>query len=94
MLYNNDQIQDMITKVKNDPNLRKKVIQNIPEWDKRHVQDVLDDGWYERFDRYDSAVCDEFIRAYEKCMKKSVKEYNMKDYELEFEFNVCDVFFF
>jgi len=91
MLYTNDQVQDMLTQVKNDPKLKAAVLKCFARspMDQSAVADVISSGWVERFDRYDSAVCDDFIRAWEKCTGKTIKESNgMKKYELELEFNV------
>ena len=70
-MYNNDDIQKMITKCKNDAALREKVLDGVSSHDKFSVADVISDGWYERFDRYDSDVCEQFITAYEKATENN-----------------------
>ena len=65
-MYTNEDIQEIITKVRNDLGLSKKVLDQITDYsDWKAVQNVIDDGWYEAFDRYDSDVCEQFIKAYE-----------------------------
>ena len=69
-LYNNDDIQRMITAVKRDKELCAKLFEQLAIMgvcmsDTVAIGHVLKDGWYETFCRYDSAVCDHFIRAYE-----------------------------
>lgn len=65
-MYNNDDIQNMIDEVKDNKEFFKAVDQSgICEEDKIAIMDVLDSGWYEDFDRYDSAVCEYFITIYE-----------------------------
>lgn len=66
-MYNNNDIQDMISKIRRDSDMKKAVLDMISnERDRAAVRDVLSDGSVERFDRYDSDVCEQFIRAYEK----------------------------
>lgn len=66
-MYNNNDIQDMISKIRRDSDMKKAVLDMISnERDRAAVSDVLNDGSVERFDRYDSDVCEQFIRAYEK----------------------------
>lgn len=68
-MYSNDDIQEMITKCNNDKELKKKVLKEVPEFDAGAVESVISEGWYEEFDRYDSAVCEHFINAYERATK-------------------------
>ena len=63
-IYTNEDIQDMLTAVKKSDTLRTKILSCFSEDDRAAMADVLDEGWYERFDRYDSDVCEQFIRAY------------------------------
>ena len=66
-MYNSDDIQKMIETCNNNDKLKDAVLNGIlPFSDRQAVQDVLSEGWYERFDRYDSDVCEKFIVAYEK----------------------------
>ena len=71
-MYNSDQIQDMITTLKSD-NARLKIfcerLEKVNADDRIAIMDVIRDGWYERFDRYDSDVCETFIRLYEEVME-------------------------
>lgn len=63
-MYNNDDIQGMINDVNKD-NTAAKILAHINEYDRDAVREVLRSGNYETFERYDSAVCEQFIRAYE-----------------------------
>lgn len=64
-IYSNDDIQDMITAVNDNQTLKEKVLGHFSGNDLYAMQDVLNDGWYERFDRYDSDICEQFIITYE-----------------------------
>ena len=66
MLYTSDDIQDMLDSCKKNVKLKEAVISHFTGRDKGAISDVLDDGYYERFDRYDSDICEQFIKAYEK----------------------------
>ena len=69
-MYSNDDIQRMIEKCSKNKAFKKKVLEGIEDFtDRRAVESVIEDGWYEYFDRYDSAVCERFIDAYEKAVK-------------------------
>lgn len=63
-MYNYDDIQNMIDRVNND-GTADKILQHISDYDKGSVRNVLKSGYYETFNRYDSDVCEQFIRAYE-----------------------------
>lgn len=65
-LYTNNDIQKMMDHVNSNDTLRKQIISHVHENDGGAVSAVLADGYVERFDRYDSAVCENFIVAYEK----------------------------
>ena len=69
-IYNNDDIQEMIKETKSDEKLRNAILAQLSGRDKAAVEDVLAEGWYERFDRYDSDVCEQFITAYENANKE------------------------
>ena len=65
-MYNNDQIQEMITVCHNDPDRKKAVLSQIKDQrDRDSVRYVINDGYYEAFDRFDSDVCEQFLTAYE-----------------------------
>ena len=68
-MYNYNDIQNMIERVNND-GTADKILRHIQDYDKGSVRNVLKSGYYETFDRYDSDVCEQFIRAYEEvyCM--------------------------
>lgn len=65
-MYNNDDIQRMLSECKKNSNLKDDVLRQFDGGDLMAVEDVIMDGYYERFDRYDSDVCEKFITAYEK----------------------------
>ena len=67
------------------------VISKIKGSDGLAVSNVISDGWYETFFRYDSAVMDKFITAYlqAKGLEESVKTQSMemyKGYEISYNF--------
>ena len=65
-MYNNDDIQAMIDKVNND-GIQDQIVNCIVfGHDRASIRRVLHEGFVEAFDRYDSDVCEKFIRAYEK----------------------------
>ena len=69
-MYTNRDIQKIISEVKDDPNFLDLLDNsNISGADKAAIAHVLKTGWFETFDRYDSAVCEQFIRLYEKFNK-------------------------
>ena len=63
-MYNNDDIQEMIERVNADGTVDK-ILEYVNVYDQDAVRDVLESGYYETFDRYDSAVCEQFIAAFE-----------------------------
>ena len=67
-MYNSNDIQEMLTKAKTNKDRFFKEIDNsgISALDKESIKSVINDGWYESFDRYDSAVCEYFIDIFEK----------------------------
>lgn len=69
-MYTSKDIQNMIEKVANDRNFMRFVSNSgISNADFAAIAYVLKTEWHETFDRYDSAVCDHFIRLYEKFNK-------------------------
>ena len=91
-LYSMDEVQDMITACRKDKELAKKVVAGVNgARDQAAVRNAIASGWYESFLKYDSAVIDKFITAYEKVSKKrnAVKESEHKvvpyrDYDLDY----------
>ena len=69
-MYTVDEIQDMIDDVRRNRETFMPFIDEINTRDRRAIMNVLCDGYYEAFDRYDSDVCEQFINAYEKCIDK------------------------
>ncbi len=65
-LVTNQELQQMIKAVNSNDSLKQAILSHFEARDKSAIIDVLRDGYYERFDRYDSAVCEEFITAWEK----------------------------
>lgn len=66
MIYSNDDVQKVIEQVNADSDLKSRILSHLNVVDRNAVCDVLQDGWYERFDRYDSDVCENFLLYYEK----------------------------
>lgn len=66
MFYSNDDIQNLIEEVNKDNALKERILSHFDNRDLVAIKDVLSDGYYERFDRYDSDVCEQFLSAYEK----------------------------
>lgn len=66
-MYNNSDIQDMIQTARANKQQFFEWIDSasISQTDKTAIKSVINDGWYEAFDRYDSAVCDHFITIFE-----------------------------
>lgn len=65
-VYDNADIDGMLATLKGPDNLkdfRSHLICSVH--DEKAILDCIDDGSYERFDRYDSDVCEIFISAYE-----------------------------
>ena len=65
-LYLYADIQKMIQELKADEAFKEQIISKINQMDQGAVRDVISDGSAERFDRYDSAVCENFVAAYER----------------------------
>lgn len=58
-------LQEMLTECHNNNDLRDNVEFHFNGSDYMDICDVIDDGYIERFDRYDSDLAEQFIRAYE-----------------------------
>lgn len=82
-LYNNDDIQEMLDSLKNPKHFKGLNLSDLSDSDKRAILRVIEDGYYETFDRYDSDVCEEFIRAYKEYSDNFYKEYDQKEKELD-----------
>ena len=67
-MYSNNDIQDMIQTAKANKQQFFEQIDSagISQSDKISIKSAINDGWYEAFDRYDSAVCDHFITIFER----------------------------
>ncbi len=73
ILYESDDIQQMLAEVKGSELFGDLIDKSsISDSDKRAIRAVVSEGWYEEFDRYDSVVCEHFIRIYEKYKEESV----------------------
>lgn len=67
-MYSDNDIQEMIDNLLNDKCLRDEFneeLEIMSPSDRVAIRDVLSDGYVERFDRYDSDVCEQFISIYE-----------------------------
>lgn len=63
-LYDNDDLQKMLNTLQ-VPEYRHQFLECVSEGhDKSAIIDCILDGFYERFERYDSDVCEQFIAAY------------------------------
>lgn len=69
-MYSSKDIQDIITRLNGDKELKTEFISRVCKYcnnsDSLAIKDVLSDGCYERFDRYDSDVCEQFLTVWEK----------------------------
>ncbi len=65
-ICNNEDIQQMLETLQ-DPDHKETFLQNLTcsPRDKWAILDCIADGYHERFDRYDSDVCEIFIATYE-----------------------------
>lgn len=80
--YNNDDVQKMLNYLHYNTISKAIFINKIKDYspaDKQGMLYAIDEAWYEAFDRYDSAVCDSFIRSFEKCF---LKEEGIAQYEV------------
>ena len=68
--WNEKSIDQAIAYLKNHKDLRDKVLNGISGSDRNSVARVLRDGFAEDFYRYDSAVADQFLWAYEREVAK------------------------
>lgn len=67
-MYSNDDIQEMIDRILTDKLFARefeKQLNQTNAMDKIAITAVLNEGYYETFDRYDSDVCEQFIEMYE-----------------------------
>ena len=68
--YNGDDIQRMLSYLKANKSARakfQKSLKGYSEQDISHINFVIDECYAEEFDRYDSAVCEEFLNTFESC---------------------------
>lgn len=82
-MYSNEDIQEMLDVI-NDSDLVKSEYKAklndmsergyISERDRSAILDCIDEGYFERFDRYDSDVCETFITLYEGLMAQYEQE--------------------
>lgn len=66
-IFDSDDVQLMIEQVNKYKTVRECLfshLKTISAADRGAIKAVLEDGHYERFDRYDSDVCEQFIRAF------------------------------
>ena len=74
-MYSNEDIQAMIEKCYTEVRFGKRVldgINNRRDW--AAAQNVISSRCFETFDRYDSDVCEQFIKAYESAEEKEMVE--------------------
>ena len=65
-LWTNEDLDNALQYVKARPYLVEQLLEDINVSDRGAVRNAIADGWAEAFDRYDSDVAEQFIRAYEK----------------------------
>lgn len=65
-MYDNNDIQKIIDELNVNKELKEKVMSFVNPFDSDSVLYVLNEGYTEAFDRFDSDVCEEFLIAYEK----------------------------
>lgn len=66
-MYGKDEIQKMITLCHENKHLRGLIACQIKSFtDREAIRDVMEKGYYDAFDRYDSDVSEQFITAYER----------------------------
>lgn len=68
--WNNNDLDKALQYIKTRPQDVKKLLAGIAAGDKSAVQSVIQFGWAEGFDQYDSDVAEQFINQYEKIYKK------------------------
>ena len=74
-VYDNADIDGMLATLKDSDNLNDfRPHLNCSGRDEKAILDCIDDGSYERFDRYDSDVCEIFITAYENWLSPKGKQ--------------------
>lgn len=81
-IYDNEDVQKMLNYLHYNTISKAIFINKIKDYntaDKQGMLYAIDEAWYEAFDRYDSAVCDSFIRSFEKCF---LKEEGIAQYEV------------
>ena len=69
-MYDNHEIQEILSRLERDTNYKQLFLKvakrQMSSSDYFALLDVIGDGYYERFDRYDSDVCEQFLQIYEK----------------------------
>ena len=74
-LYTYTDIQNMLNELNRDTAKKQAFLCRLGQKstslsDKNAIISVIRSGWYEDFCRYDSDVCEQFIRIYEDCSKE------------------------
>lgn len=81
-LYDNDDIQEMLDELKKNDSFREfiqsKANELLSSRDAAAIGYAMKVGYYEVFDRYDSAVCEYFIGLYEEGMDKGLEGMNLE----------------
>lgn len=73
-----DSLQEMISYINGNDNRKRMFISllHFSDQDNRAIIDVLSEGWYERFDRYDSDVAEQFISFYQNFREIYIRKYH------------------
>ena len=102
-IYDNNDVQKMLNFLhynKTAKNFFFTAIIGFSVPDKRAMLHAVDEAWYEVFDRYDSAVCDYFVKSFEECFLKrtDIAQYKVLDHSdhkykvIDWEDGVVDTF--
>lgn len=87
-MYTNDDIQNILRGLKNPRNydIFEKKIDFVTDnqIDIYQIKDCIHEGWYERFDRYDSAICETFLCIVEKMYSDAIAVINNMEITDEF----------
>ena len=80
--YDNDDVQNMLNFLHYNKKALERFKVEIKDYsfaDKEAMLYAISESWYEAFDRYDSAVCDYFIKSFERCFlqKEGIKQFEV-----------------
>lgn len=76
MLYGKKDIQNAVVAVHNDNHFKELAKSRMSAKDYQALEHVLNEQYYEVFDRYDSDVCEQFIEIYEGYKQEVLNAYH------------------